>query len=84
MAEAVRDKLVDVVARDAQGALAAGEKRHAAYRALPTSEPLFPTDDVGDDWAPDAADPFAKKADRPPPRPPGAAGLLAAIQQKKR
>ena len=64
-------------------ALAAGEKRHAVYRALPRAGPFFDTDDA-DDWTPDAADPFAKggaAAARPAAAAP--AGLLAALQKKR-
>jgi len=81
--EQVRAKLVDAVDREKRGALAAGEKRHAVYRALPRAGPFFDTDDA-DDWTPDAADPFAKggaAAARPAAAAP--AGLLAALQKKR-
>ena len=81
--EQVRAKLVDAVDRERRGALAAGEKRHAVYRALPRAGPFFDTDDA-DDWTPDAADPFAKSgaaAARPAAAAP--AGLLAALQKKR-
>ena len=85
---AVRDKLVDAVAREGRGALPPGEARHAAYRALPPGAGIFAPADARDaaaSWAPDAADPFATRA---PPRraaaPPGGADLMAALRRRDR
>ena len=76
--EDVRAKLAEMVGREDR--LAAGETRNAAYRGLP-AQPLFPTENVGEDWRPDAADPFVKGGASAPRRAAAPAGLFAALQR---
>ena len=79
--EAVREKLVALVAKEASGQLTASEKRNSAYQHLPEFVRLFPAEACDAGWRPDAADPLA----RGPARRPGApAGLLAALQGRSR
>jgi hypothetical protein len=77
--EAVREKLVSLVAREVSGVLAASEKRHGAYADLPEYCRLFPAELVAESWAPDAADPLAQPRRRASAAP---AGLLAALQNR--
>jgi uncharacterized coiled-coil protein SlyX len=80
--EAIREKLVAMVAKEVSGSLTAAEKRNSAYQHLPEFVRLFPSEACDEGWRPDAADPLARG---PSSRRPGApAGLLAALQGRSR
>jgi len=79
--EAIREKLVALVAKEASGSLTAAEKRNSAYQHLPEFVRLFPSEACDEGWRPDAADPLARGPSRPRAAP---AGLLAALQGRSR
>ena len=80
--EAIREKLVAMVAKEASGSLTAAEKRNSAYQHLPEFVRLFPAEACDEGWRPDAADPLARGPSSRPRAAP--AGLLAALQGRSR